>query len=129
MLFFGGRGFAAPFRSAGGCFLIRGGLSAALPPFRLCEQREHFSCSPFFPYHGEERTICLPSRPNFLFPPLSYSERRTNFLCLPFRSAAGIFGVLSSLPFSGKGEAFSGDEEKELEFWAKQETCFERKRT
>ena len=109
--------------------LIRGGLSAALPPFRLCEQREHFSCSPFFPYHGEERTICLPSRPNFLFPLSPIRNEERTFYVSPSVRRRGIFGVLSSLPCSGKAEAFSGDEEKGLEFLAKKENCLDRKRT
>lgn len=109
-----------PFRSAGKClglfssagtvpplFLLGGGGFDA--PFRLFEQREHFSCFPFFPYHGEERTICLPSRPNFLFPlsPVR-SEERTFYVLPPLfgegrsvfrrrRKGVGVFGETGEL--------------------------------
>ena len=106
MLFFGGRGFAAPFRSAGGCFLIRGGLSAALPPFRLCEQREHFSCSPFFPYHGEERTICLPPRPNFLFPLSPIRNEERTFYVSPSVRRRGYLVFCPPSPFRGREKRF-----------------------
>ena len=108
LLFFGGRGFAAPFRSAGGCFLIRGGLSAALPPFRLCEQREHFSCSPFFPYHGEERTICLPPRPNFLFPLSPIRNEERTFYVSPSVRRRGYLVFCPPSPFRGREKRFRG---------------------
>ena len=74
---FGGGGCAAP--------LLGGGSFDA--PFRLCEQRERFSCFPFFPYHGEERTCyshnlsCAAGMFDVVF------EGRG--LCRPFCSAAG----------------------------------------
>ena len=116
MLFFGGGVFAAPFRSAGGCFLIRGGLSAALPPFRLCEQREHFSCSPFFPYHGEERTICLPSRPNFLFllSPIRNEER--TFYVSPSVRRRGYLVFCPPSPFRGREKRFPGTKKRSWSF-------------
>lgn len=116
LLFFGGRGFAAPFRSAGGCFLIRGGLSAALPPFRLCEQREHFSCSPFFPYHGEERTICLPSRPNFLFPLSPIRNEERTFYVSPSVRRRGYLVFCPPSPFRGREKRFPGTKKRSWSF-------------
>ena len=120
MLFFGGRGFAAPFRSAGGCFLIRGGLSAArsarrlyllygqcgsifrVPPFSLITARSELfvsplvriSYSPLSPIRNEERTFYV-----------SPSVRRRGYLvfCPPS-------------PFRGREKRFPGTKKRSWSF-------------
>ena len=123
-MLFSGAGVVPPLcLAAGRCFLIRGGLSAALPPFRLCEQRESFSCFPFFPYHGEERTICLPSRPNFLFPSLLFGAKNELFLSpLPF-GGGGYLVFCPPSPVRGREKRFPETRKRSWSFWRKKRTA------
>ena len=114
------RGFAAPFFSLGGrkmFFVVFGGRGLCRPSSVCVNSGRIFRAPLFFLLWAKSERFASPFR----------GEERA--ICLPFCPAAGDIWCFVPLPFSGKGEAFSGDEEKELEFWTKQETCFKRKRT
>ena len=106
---FGGRGLCRPLFSLGGrkmFFVVFGGRGLCRPSSVCVNSGRIFRSPPFFLLWATDERFVSPS------------VRRL-----------GDIWCFVPLPFSGKGEAFSGDEEKELEFWAKQETCFKRKRT
>ena len=146
MLFSMGGFFAAPFSFGEGClapfFLITATSELVIPTsfrtrrgmfgavfegrdlcrsFRLCEQRENFSCSPFFPYQGGGQTyLYLPFRSMFiLFLPLP--RARGVFICpLSFVNCGEAFAIsplspfraLRAASFGAKEEAFFGGREE-----------------
>ena len=102
MLFFGGRGFAAPFRSAGGCFLIRGGLSAALP---LVLTAGAFFVFPLFPLSRRGANYLSPPSSEFPIPPSLLFGTKNELFMSPLPFGGGDIWCFVLPPLFGEGRS------------------------